>query len=720
MAIIKTIPPKTGATKNRDMNIVCRLLLLLCANLTWVSITFAQPSQGGFTTIGKLAMPVGAYYYPEHWQSSQWERDIKRMAALGFTFTHYAEFAWAALEPEEGKFNFGWLDSCVNLAAKYGLKIVMCTPSPCPPAWLSQKHPEILIVGDDGITVRHGMRLNANGSNPVYQQYISRLVQKMAERYGAHPAIWGWQLDNEPHFQGLYDYSTFAQADFKRWLQAKYGSIDSLNNAWGAAFWSLTYNSFAQVRIPNAKESYSNPHGLLDFQRYNADALAAGLRFQAQLLRKNISSAQWITTNYAYYKFLPSVDLFRNKNDLDFASHTMYLLSTFLNGPKGDPGFRLGSGMELAFSAEMARSINGFTGIMELQPGQINWGQYNALPLPGAVRMWIWHCFGLGDKFACTYRFRQPLYGSEQFHKGIMETDGVTVSPGGQEYVKAIQEINALPPARNTREPEAVSGRRTAFLWKQENLLSMEGSKHTNSWDTWQHYYTYYSNLKRLGAPVTFLQETDSFDVQKYPLMVAPAYEMVDAALIDKWQRYVQAGGTLVLSTRTGMKNNHGHLWESLLQQPVWSLIGAKVTQFDQLPPGTNGIIDMQGKNYNWQVWADLLQPQGASVVARHASQFYTGSPVVVKNTIGKGRVYYVGAWSKGDELEHAVLKQAFSDAEAQTLNLPPYVFVEWRDGYYVGVNYSSDTVTVPLPATARLLLGTANLPPGGVTVWQE
>jgi len=107
-------------------------------------------------------------------------------------------------------------------------------------------------------------------------------------------------------------------------------------------------------------------------------------------------------------------------------------------------------------------------------------------------------------------------------------------------------------------------------------------------------------------------------------------------------------------------------------------------------------------------------------VVARHASQFYTGSPVVVKNTIGKGRVYYVGAWSKGDELEHAVLKQAFSDAEAQTLNLPPYVFVEWRDGYYVGVNYSSDTVTVPLPATARLLLGTANLPPGGVTVWQE
>jgi beta-galactosidase len=678
------------------------------------------PNTGRYASIGKGPMPVGAYYYPEHWSPTQWERDIKRMAELGFSFTHFAEFAWAALEPEEGQYNFGWLDTCVNLAAKYGLKVIMCTPSPCPPAWLTQKHPEILVVGNTGIPVQHGMRLNANGSNPVYQQYIEKIIRQMAARYGNHPAVWGWQLDNEPHFEGLYDYSAFAQQDFKKWLQKRYGSIDSLNKAWGAAFWSLTYNNFGQIRIPNAKESFSNPHAILDFQRYNADALAAGLRFQAQLLRSLVAPRQWITTNYAYYKFLPSVDLFRNRPDLDFASHTMYLLSTFLNAPKGDPGYRLGSGMELAFSAEMARSINGFTGIMELQPGQINWGQWNSLPLPGAVRMWIWHSFGLGDQFVCTYRFRQPLFGSEQFHKGIMEPDGVTVSPGGKEYVQAIQEINALPTPRSTQMPAAVAGRRTAFLWKQDNLLGMEGSKHTNSWDSWQHYYSYYSSLKRLGASVTFLQETDSFDVRQYPVMVAPAYEMVDAALLRKWQTYVANGGTLVLSCRTGMKNNHGHLWESLLQAPIWPLIGAKVTRYDQLPPGTTGSISMQGKNYPWQVWADLLEPQGATVLATHSQHFYQGSPVVVKNKLGKGQVYYVGAWSHDDALEYAVLQQAFADAGAKVLNLPPYVFVEWRSGYYVGVNYSSEPATLPIPANAKVLHGQANLKPGEVAVWME
>ncbi|MBC7889700.1 MAG: beta-galactosidase, partial [Ferruginibacter sp.] len=459
-------------------------------------------------SIGNQLMPVGAYYYPEHWKPDQWERDIKRMEALGFSFTHYAEFAWANLEPEEGKYNFGWLDTCVNLAAKYGLKVVMCTPSATPPVWLTEKHPEVLIVGEDGIQIKHGMRLNANASNPVYQQYIERILNKMIERYGHHPAIWGWQIDNEPHFEGLYDYSVFAREGFKQWLNAKYHSIGNLNNAWGAAFWSFTYNNFEQIRIPNAKETHTvNPHALLDFQRYNAASLAAGLRFQSKILKAGISRQQWITTNFAYYKFLPSVDLFKNKNDLDFAAHTMYLLSTFLNYPTGALAHRLGSGMELSFSHEMARSIKGYTGIMELQPGQINWGAWNSQPLPGAVRMWIWHSFGLGDQFVCTYRFRQPLFGSEQFHKGIMEPDGVTVSPGGKEYEVAIKEINSLTALteRDTAIPPSVSSRSTAFLWKQDNLLGMEASKHNAAWDSWKHYYTYYENLKTLGAPVTFL-----------------------------------------------------------------------------------------------------------------------------------------------------------------------------------------------------------------------
>lgn len=670
----------------------------------------------------KSLMPVGAYYYPEHWPEHQWERDINRIAELGFEFTHFAEFSWSRLEPEEGRFEFDWLDKCITLAGKYGLKVIMCTPSPTPPAWLTQKHLEILVVTEDGFQVKHGMRLNANGSNPVYQQYIRRIVEKLAERYGNNPIVCGWQLDNEPHYEGLYDFSPFAKAEFQEWLKNKYANIKNLNKAWGAAFWSYEFNDFEQIDLPNKNERNNNPHAKIDFQRYTADALASSLRFQADLLRQNISKEQWITTNYAYYKFLPSVDLFRSKNDLDFASHTMYLLSTFLNYPDGNLAHRLGSGMELSFSNELARSIKGYTGIMELQPGQIDWGAWNSQPLPGAVRMWIWHCFGLNDKFVCTYRFRQPLFGAEQFHKGIMEPDGTTVSPGGLEYVKAIEEIKTLKKTakKGKKLPADLASRNTAFLWKQDNLMSLETVKLTQQWDTWDHYYTYYQKLKTMGVPVTFLQESDIFDAKEYPFMIAPAYEMVDNDLISKWKKYVSEGGNLILTTRSGMKDNNSHLWESLLQQPIWDLIGAKVDYFDQLPPHIEANVNFEKKKYAWNTWGDILTAEPSTETwGTHADQSYAGKPCIVKNKIGKGSVCYIGIVSKDKELEKQILRKIYTENGAAILNLPDYVFTEFRDGYWITVNYTSEVVTAPIPVNAKIIIGSKDVAPGEVVVWE-
>lgn len=692
------------------------LSLLTCA------VSFVSSAQNIINHPEKSLMPVGAYYYPEHWDENQWERDIKRIAELGFDFTHFAEFAWSRLEPEEGRFEFDWLDKCVALAEKHGLKVILCTPSPTPPAWLTEKHPEILVVTEDGFQVKHGMRLNANGSNPVYQQYIRRIVEKLAERYGNNPIVCGWQLDNEPHYEGLYDYSPFAKSEFQKWLKNKYGTIKNLNKAWGASFWSYEFNNFDQIDIPNKNERNNNPHAKIDFKRYSADAIADALRFQSEILRTKISKIQWITTNYAYYKFLPSVDLFRSKNDLDFASHTMYLLSTFLNYPEGKLAHRLGSGMELSFSNELARSVKGYTGIMELQPGQIDWGSWNSQPLPGAVRMWIWHCFGLGDKFVCTYRFRQPLFGAEQFHKGIMEPDGVTVSPGGAEYVKAIEEIKSLK--KLTEREAAISAelasRNTAFLWKQDNLMSLETVKLTQQWDTWSHYYTYYQKLKTMGASVTFLQENDFFDEEKYPFMLAPAYEMVDDKLITKWKKYVEDGGNLILTTRTGMKDNNSHLWEALLQQPIWKLIGAKVDYFDQLSPSDEANVTFDGKKYAWNVWGDILTADSTTEIwATYADQFYAGKPCVVKNKIGKGTIYYIGVVSKDAELEKQILRKIYIENDASILDLPDYVFTEFRDGYWITVNYTSENVTAPVPEKSTIILGRKQVAPGEVVVWK-
>ncbi|WP_425421702.1 beta-galactosidase [Phaeodactylibacter xiamenensis] len=685
------------------------------------SLLSAQPYDFGHP------MPVGAYYYPEHWPEAQWDRDLGKMAELGFQFTHFGEFAWAMMEPEEGQFDFEWLDKAVGLADKHGLKVIMCTPTPTPPAWLTEKHPEILTVNDQGLTQHHGSRLHVSYNHPTYRYYTERIVRKLAERYGQDERIWGWQVDNEPHYGVLYDYSEGHERAFQDWLREKYGSIDSLNIAWGAVFWSQSYNHFGQVQIPNKNRAPqgANPHALLDFQRFNAEELAEALRFQADLLKSLVDKRQWVTTNYAYFKFLPSVDPFLNREDFDFAAHTMYLTSGFLSDEGGPLAHRLGSGLELAFSQEFAESVNGYTGIMELQPGQINWGVINPQPLPGAVRMWGWHAFGLGDEFVCTYRFRQPLFGGEQTHKGVMETDGVTVARGGKEYVQFIEELQQLTKSGDLKAdatmPAALKARKTAFYWEQDNLWSLGNQPHHSDWDSWAHHYTYYQNLKRLGAPVTFVSPGEAVDPEEYPFWVVPAAHMIDPSQVKIWEDYARAGGHLILSVRTGTKDHNSHIWEALLQEPIWDLIGARVEYYDHLPAKYPGQVSMGGKTYPWHIWGDVLSPmEGTRVLASHDSEYYKGAPAVVSRDLGAGSVTYTGVWSDNWELEYEVLRAVYGKAGAKILNLPPYVFTEWRDGVYVAVNYSSKAVEAPVPDGAKVLLGGRQLEPGGVTVWVE
>jgi beta-galactosidase len=674
-------------------------------------------------------MPIGVYYYPEAWKKEQWSRDIKRMKELGFEFVHMGEFAWAKMEPKEGQFDFSWLDDCVKECEKNGLKIVLCTPSPCPPAWLTAKHPEIFIVGEDGRAWQHGSRLVASYTHPIFLQYLGKIIDQLGTRYGKNPNVIGWQLDNEPHYGTLYDYSQHAEKQFIEWLKKKYkNNLDSLNFAWGRGFWSIDIQDWNQIHIPNNKTKSldASPHATVDFQIFNAEELAKGLGWQAERLRKWTIPNQWITTNFAYMKFLPSVDLFQSNKDLDFASHTMYLTNTYLNYAKDKLGYRLGSGMELAFSQELAQSIKGQTGIMELQPGQINWGAYNSIPYPGAVRMWVWHAFGMGEKFVCTYRYRQPLAGGEQYHHGIMEPDGITVARGGKEFVQALKEINTLK-KKNPKANPALESRTTAFLWKQANLMDLQNNKHSQQWDTWQHYFTYYEALKTMGCPITFWQESDDFNPKTHPFLVAPAYQLMDFVLVKKLNRYVEEGGNLILSCRSGQKDNNGHLWEGPWQQPILDLIGAKVAAVDQLPPGTVSKVSMAGKSYNWTVWADVLSPmekpksgEKAEVLAQYEENEYTGSPALITRKLGKGSVSYFGVWTNEQELERLALRQLYQNRGAQILDLPRYVFTDYREGYGVTVNYTSVPTTAPVPATAKILFGKKEVGPGEVCVWEE
>lgn len=665
----------------------------------------------------KNLITTGIYYYPEHWDESQWDRDIKKIADMGYEFVHVAEFAWFRLEPEEGKFDFAWLDKVILLCEKYHLKVLMCTPSATMPAWMRDKYPETYLMYGNYIRGEHGTRGLGSNANEKYRFFVERAVTELAKHYGQNKTVVGWQLDNEP--DAKTDYSPSAQAGFRKWLQRRYKTIEALNTAWGTAFWSQRYNGFSQIVIPNITLVNwwgNNPHALLDLKRYSADEQADFLDFQAAVLRKYITPNQYVTTNYTAVSPLANPRLTRK---MDFATYTAYPNGGA--GNMGSLGFRLGDSRTVLFASEYYKSVGGVTGVMEMQPGPTNWAGQASLLLPGAVRMWLYHSFAAGGQLACSYRFRQILYGSEQYHAAVIKTDGVTPSQGGIEYIQFNREIRELRQhyQPGAQLPQKLTARKTAVVWNLENYWTIDRQKQNVRWDSWNYPVKFLEMAKSLGAPVDVVDEKT--DLSAYKVVIIPAYEMADPELIKKWTHYVEQGGHLIITCRTATMDRNGHFWEGETAAPLSDLIGAHITTTDMIPPNSKGDMLAGQNHYSWNIWADLLKPDdNTTVLANYNDQFYKGTAAVVKRNIGKGAVTYIGAVTDDMKLEKEILKNNYQEAGADVENYPPGIYVYWRDGFYVAVNYSSDRYDMSLPSAAKILVGEKVLEPAGVLVWKE
>lgn len=682
-------------------------LLLICSG------TLALQAQSKWFPDTSLSQ-VGAYYYPEHWDESQWERDLGTMSALGFEFTHFGEFAWAEIEPEEGVFDFEWLDRAVDIAAKHNLKVIMCTPTATPPVWLVRKHPEILLQDESGRRLDHGARQHASFSSPTYRAYALKMVGKLAEHYASHPAVIGWQLDNEPDVQ--YDYSSESLSEFRKFLTDRYGNdIRELNRAWGTLFWSQTYRRFEEITFPQMRVPLMNPHQILDFRRYAAFQTHSFLASQCREIRKH-TTRQWITTNY-----IPNYEEgnIGGCRALDFESYTRYMVHGEDPG-KATLSYRLGDPLRICKPNDMFRSVSGSYGVMELQPGQVNWGDINPQPEPGAVRLWLWSVFAGGSDFICTYRFRQPLFGIEQYHNGIMEPDGTTLSRGGKEFKTFIDELKLLRTHYAPREekPAAYRARKAAILFNHENAWNIARQKQTVNWDTNRHLDKYYATLKSMGAPVDFIREESDFS--QYPILIAPAYQMVDEALIRKWEDYVRQGGCLLLTCRTGHKDKSGHLFETRYGGKIADLIGADIDFYDLPLPDHPGRVKKDEECYSWNSWGEILTPRaGTSTIASYASEFYSGKAAAVKRRIGKGWVVYAGVDSCDGEFERSILSDIYEQLNIPVLNLPPGIVIEYRNGFGIVMNYSTGAFVFPLPDHAEVLIGEPRIQSAGVLVFK-
>lgn len=687
-------------------------LLLIQSLLILSSGTGAQVADKFFNP--KDLTITGVYYYPEHWDPQQWERDFSNMSKMGFEFTHFAEFAWAQLEPEEGRYDFAWLDKALDLAAKYNLKVVMCTSTATPPVWLVRKHPEVLQTEESGVRMDHGGRQHATFSSNYYRMYSLKMVEQLAKRYGRDARVIGWQLDNEP--RRFIDYGPDALLRFRKWLQDRYRTIDSLNAVWGTNFWSQKYSHFDEINIPLHSQWGMNLNQRLDHYRFADFETASFLDEQAKVIRRYASPAQWITSNY-----IPMYDVgyIGMSKELDFVSYTRYMV---YGGDKGigAEGYRVGEYSRIAMANDFFRPLNGYYGVMELQPGQVNWGRINPQPLPGAVRMWLWHVFAGGSKFACTYRYRAPLYGYEQYHYGIVGTDGITPTPGGLEYSRFIKEIGELrkyyDPA--AKPPDDYLSRKSAILVNADNIMAINLNRQTSEWNTEGHILKYYKALKSVGAPVDFIHDSADFSV--YKTLVVPSYQLMDQKLIDKLTAYAINGGNLILTCRTGLMDRNAHLWEARFYQPVYKLIGASIESYDLPMPHSPVKIRSGSGVYEWTSWGDLIKPyNGTETIATYSGTFYSGTPAVVSHNLGKGTVTYAGVDTETGEFEKILIAGMLKKHGVRVESYPEGIIVEYRDGFGIAVNYSDKPYMFALPSKSRIIIGKNPVKTADVLVWK-
>ncbi len=661
-------------------------------------------------------MKIGTYYYPEQWPREQWERDFDNIAAMGLQIVHMGEFAWFDLEPEPGKFEFDWLKTCLDLATARKLDVILCTPTAAPPIWLSHTYPESLPVDAAGTRGRFGGRRHYSPTSPAMIEASKRIVTALADAFGDHPSVIGWQLDNEiGGSASSFDQSEHTHAGFRHWLKQKYKSIEKLNGAWGNQFWNTYYTSFDQILMPKGREpEYGNPHHVLDASRYWSHAWAQFMKLQADILKPKVGG-RWITTNFM--PFHPDANPGDQKDVLSLWSWDSYPVSGWDKDVK-DETFRLADPVGISFTHDQMASYKNRWALMEVQPGTINWSGVPVLLYPGAVRLWLWTAWAHGAEFITVYRYRQPLWGIELFHHGLVGTDGVTPSPGGRQFVQVIDEMKRLAPIPDNWRPEAGDAGSVGLLFDFEQMWYYQTLPQAKRWNYRQWMLQWYAAAARLGLPIKILSPDGEWPAD-LKLIVAPGVQMVDDKLVKRWDGFAKKGGHLLLTCRTGLMNRHGHLWEGPTAAPIVPLIGATIEAYDSLPEGHLGKVDLGGYEGTWGAWGDLLFPESdTKTLAKYADQFYEGATAVTQKRHGKGIVTYCGV-TADDAFTNHLFEKVAQQAGLDTSVLAPRTHVLRRGPYKILLNYQDKPVDAPAPAGVRFVVGSRRVEPAGVAVWE-
>ncbi len=566
----------------------------------------------------------GGDYNPEQWPRAVWAEDHRLMTEARVSFASVGIFSWAQFEPEPGRYELDWLGDVLDGLHAAGVTVDLATATASPPPWLARLHPESLPVDHDGRTRWPGARQAYCPSSTAWRERALALVEQVAGRFGAHPAVRLWHVGNEYGCHTSRCYCDTCAAGFRRWLLERYGDLDGVNSAWGTAFWSQRYSDVEEILPPRLTPdgAWANPTQQLDYRRFASDLLLSEFVAERDVLRR-LSPGVPITTNFMVMTRFNQLDYWRWAEEVD-------LVSTDYYPDFADPATHV----EAALCADMTRGLAGGAPwlLMETSPSSVNWQPRNTAKPAGRLRLDAVQQIARGADGFAVFQIRQSVAGAEKFHSGLIPHAG-TDTRLWREVVDLGSLIDRLGEIAGSRVDAEV-----AIVWGYESWWATELDSHPSVDVRYpDRARAFHHALWDLGITADVVRPGAPLD--GYKSVVVPTLYLADDAAAEAVRAYVAGGGHALVTYFSGIVDEHDHVRAGGYPGAFRDVLGVRVEEFAPLLEGEVVTLDDGGRA---DVWTEHLTLAGAEAVSTYLDGPQAGVPAVTRNDHGDGVAWYV------------------------------------------------------------------------------